>query len=141
MLSSECHLFFFLFIVSFIFFFSSRRRHTRCALVTGVQTCALPICCRAGSVRPAALHRVWRAETGRQRQRRGDREERPGLEEGRNRHGVNLQTHWLTSCKPSVRRDGYGARRAIVIETGRGIPKRGAELGRASCGERVWRNV
>src|SRR3546814_8476717 len=27
----------------FYFFFSSRRRHTRCALVTGVQTCALPI--------------------------------------------------------------------------------------------------
>src|SRR3546814_13634947 len=30
-------------------FFSSRRRHTRCALVTGVQTCALPI-----SASPAA---------------------------------------------------------------------------------------
>src|SRR3546814_8984920 len=29
-----------------IFFFSSRRRHTRCALVTGVQTCALPILVR-----------------------------------------------------------------------------------------------
>src|SRR3546814_6782291 len=27
-----------------VFFFSSRRRHTKCALVTGVQTCALPIC-------------------------------------------------------------------------------------------------
>src|SRR3546814_5814849 len=27
-----------------LFFLSSRRRHTRCALVTGVQTCALPIC-------------------------------------------------------------------------------------------------
>src|SRR3546814_19041315 len=26
-----------------LFFFSSRRRHTKCALVTGVQTCALPI--------------------------------------------------------------------------------------------------
>src|SRR3546814_3550101 len=26
-----------------LFFLSSRRRHTRCALVTGVQTCALPI--------------------------------------------------------------------------------------------------
>src|SRR3546814_6966807 len=26
-----------------VFFFSSRRRHTRCALGTGVQTCALPI--------------------------------------------------------------------------------------------------
>src|SRR3546814_5860344 len=32
----------YLYFVSF--FFSSRRRHTRCALVTGVQTCALPIC-------------------------------------------------------------------------------------------------
>src|SRR3546814_9580424 len=31
-------------IVFVCFFFSSRRRHTRCALVTGVQTCALPIC-------------------------------------------------------------------------------------------------
>src|SRR3546814_6451673 len=30
------------------FFFSSRRRHTRCALVTGVQTCALPISAHNG---------------------------------------------------------------------------------------------
>src|SRR3546814_6431456 len=30
-------------LVNIVFFFSSRRRHTRCALVTGVQTCALPI--------------------------------------------------------------------------------------------------
>src|SRR3546814_17637791 len=34
-----------------MFFFSSRRRHTRCALVTGVQTCALPIC--LGAINPA----------------------------------------------------------------------------------------
>src|SRR3546814_7192451 len=33
------------------FFFSSRRRHTRCALVTGVQTCALPI---SGVLEPLA---------------------------------------------------------------------------------------
>src|SRR3546814_7318921 len=34
----------FIFIYLFyVFFFSSRRLHTRCALVTGVQTCALPI--------------------------------------------------------------------------------------------------
>src|SRR3546814_1227048 len=32
-----------------MFFFSSRRRHTRCALVTGVQTCALPIFLAGGS--------------------------------------------------------------------------------------------
>src|SRR3546814_7155966 len=35
------HIWFVLYLV--VFFFSSRRRHTRCALVTGVQTCALPI--------------------------------------------------------------------------------------------------
>src|SRR3546814_2896377 len=33
-----------------VFVFSSRRRHTRCALVTGVQTCALPICISVGGM-------------------------------------------------------------------------------------------
>src|SRR3546814_2174126 len=32
------------FVLCVFLFFSSRRRHTSCALVTGVQTCALPIC-------------------------------------------------------------------------------------------------
>src|SRR3546814_6195687 len=35
---------------SYYFFFSSRRRHTRCALVTGVQTCALPISARSAAI-------------------------------------------------------------------------------------------
>src|SRR3546814_3554750 len=43
------------------FFFSSRRRQTRCALVTGVQTCALPIC-------EPARQRAWHAHLLRQRQ-------------------------------------------------------------------------
>src|SRR3546814_4551403 len=30
--------------ILFFFFFSCRSRHTSCALLTGVQTCALPIC-------------------------------------------------------------------------------------------------
>src|SRR3546814_2859825 len=38
----------------YVFFFSSRRRHTRCALVTGVQTCALPIC--AERTRALSMH-------------------------------------------------------------------------------------
>src|SRR3546814_5616284 len=38
----------------FLFFFSSRRRHTRCALVTGVQTCALPILLAMVLAAPAA---------------------------------------------------------------------------------------
>src|SRR3546814_6900685 len=33
-----------------MFFFSIRRRHTRCALVTGVQTCALPILLRGSGM-------------------------------------------------------------------------------------------
>src|SRR3546814_1615633 len=37
-----------------VFFVSSRRRHPRCALVTGVQTCALPIC-RAGDAVAVAV--------------------------------------------------------------------------------------
>src|SRR3546814_8953512 len=41
---------FFLFV-----FFSSRRRHTRCALVTGVQTCALPIYSISGDSKLVAL--------------------------------------------------------------------------------------
>src|SRR3546814_8550174 len=62
-----------------LFFFSSRRRHTRCALVTGVQTCALPICCLsetegAGGALPRGVVGGARdtAESGRHRRcRRG----------------------------------------------------------------------
>src|SRR3546814_2073631 len=63
-----------------IYFFSSRRRHTRCALVTGVQTCALPIstrCCLTRSPsafwdcrRTTAPTRVFRS-TKSQADRRG----------------------------------------------------------------------
>src|SRR3546814_15086295 len=55
---SSCILFFYCIrMCSFIvFFFSSRRRHTRCALVTGVQTCALPISKLHGAaIDPAAV--------------------------------------------------------------------------------------
>src|SRR3546814_5526550 len=54
------HSFVFLYIC-FIFFFSSRRRHTRCALVTGVQTCALPIsAAELPGVCPGASRSFWR---------------------------------------------------------------------------------
>src|SRR3546814_3247310 len=47
-----------------IFFFSSRRRHTRCALVTGVQTCALPIWYRYQWIWRGRWLLVARHETG-----------------------------------------------------------------------------
>src|SRR3546814_10262881 len=47
-----------IFCVLILFFFSSRRRHTRCALVTGVQTCALPIFPFAGARFEKRLHDI-----------------------------------------------------------------------------------
>src|SRR3546814_3824283 len=44
-------------LVIFVFF-SSRRRHTRCALVTGVQTCALPISSRLIAFSSASSRRA-----------------------------------------------------------------------------------
>src|SRR3546814_393222 len=41
------------------FFFSSRRRHTRCALVTGVQTCARPIYCHHFGGASTLAENVW----------------------------------------------------------------------------------
>src|SRR3546814_10800239 len=56
--SSLCFMFgVFMFIFCF-FFFSSRRRHTRCALVTGVQTCALPICVNGQPLGGASRYEV-----------------------------------------------------------------------------------
>src|SRR3546814_7453521 len=45
-------------MLSVFFFFSSRRRHTRCALVTGVQTCALPIWLRYSYEKKDFAYRV-----------------------------------------------------------------------------------
>src|SRR3546814_1350738 len=42
-----------------MFFFSSRRRHTRCALVTGVQTCALPILVTEAYQDPTTTDERW----------------------------------------------------------------------------------
>src|SRR3546814_9972306 len=44
------------------FFFSSRRRHTRCALGTGVQTCALPIWHCAEILIHLGYHRMKRVD-------------------------------------------------------------------------------
>src|SRR3546814_15068500 len=48
----------------YVFFFSSRRRHTRCALVTGVQTCALPIFVLPGGKAVGDGLRIFERRTG-----------------------------------------------------------------------------
>src|SRR3546814_1776456 len=50
-----------------IFFFASRRRHTRCALVTGVQTCALPIFKNGAWILSRDWEKVGRYYQGKQR--------------------------------------------------------------------------
>src|SRR3546814_3766410 len=46
-------------VVVFLVFFSSRRRHTRCALVTGFQTRALPISLVTGSIWGKPMWGTW----------------------------------------------------------------------------------
>src|SRR3546814_19719504 len=53
-------------LLNVVFFFSSKRRHTRCALVTGVQTCALPTLVHKDAVEGVdydlkTLTEVWNA--------------------------------------------------------------------------------
>src|SRR3546814_15267380 len=99
------------------FFFSSRRRHTRCALVTGVQTCALPICHRGRQQLPQdrLSARRCRAEV---EVRRGasPRDERAAA-----------------SARPTPP-DTVGS--LVMASTAR-LPK----IGRASCRERVCQYV
>src|SRR3546814_10027551 len=60
-----CTYIFMILVLYFSFFFSSRRRHTRCALVTGVQTCALPISTGPRGVDWRAQRETFVAETDR----------------------------------------------------------------------------
>src|SRR3546814_2951147 len=56
--------------MNLVFFFSSRRRHTRCALVTGVQTCALPICSMTRDALIAAATRLTEIQRKRNTQKK-----------------------------------------------------------------------
>src|SRR3546814_4974481 len=83
--------------LAFFFFFSSRRRHTRCALVTGVQTCALPIC------------------------------------------GSDVSGHFQAGFDVTWELDLFGANRRRLEAARYGMDA--AEIGRASCRERVCQYV
>src|SRR3546814_5711122 len=80
-----------------MFFFSSRRRHTRCALVTGVQTCALPIWLQrhlAGAIQAHVAGLVVGGERlDRKRGRAGEQQQRGGGQEGLV-HAEGLH-HWI----------------------------------------------
>src|SRR3546814_20368713 len=103
----------------FLFFFSSRRRHTRCALVTGVQTCALPISSR------------------------GDRSHR---DRGRTRGQTDQGGAWGESYDHTHRRrPPVGASRGHAAAKTGCKPERGvhrpSQIGRESCRARVCQDV
>src|SRR3546814_14273910 len=106
-----------------IFVFSSRRRHTRCALVTGVQTCALPIYevrRAAGFVRLRRAIEPWK-----------ERGVVPTDDAGDDGFVVDILRIGIDG--------GEFMRRFGQVE--RMDAARGAQIGRASCRERVCQYV
>src|SRR3546814_4760394 len=99
-------------ILCVLFCFSSRRRHTRCALVTGVQTCALPI-----SPTDSVMVAIGKLMP-----------EKPDLILSGVNRGANLGDDVTHSGTVSAAMEGALA----------GIP---ATIGRASCRERVCQYV
>src|SRR3546814_10002034 len=80
-----------------LFFFSSRRRHTRCALVTGVQTCALPI----SAVRPWLESPPFRITTGLVAlgERNRSKKARPDLTSSRRSEERRVGKECVSTCR------------------------------------------
>src|SRR3546814_11754407 len=122
------------------FFFSSRRRHTRCALVTGVQTCALPILStfiirdrERGSISvPRAVIRCPLKSSAKSFD-----------SSGLNRDGTAVSATCKPPCTESLPLANRQLPAASDISSGT-LPIRPAppsKIGRASCGERVCQYV
>src|SRR3546814_14381359 len=121
------------------FFFSSRRRHTRCALVTGVQTCALPI---SGFWRGkrACLSLAFRPYT-------------VGLPNGYRAVEAHLKTSWTEAEGRNMKSLMFAAaiagmmaslpaaaeEREAIGAPGEGPVKINHQIGRATCRDKVGR--
>src|SRR3546814_17331560 len=139
---------FMMLVFSLCFFFSSRRRHTRCALVTGVQTCALPIyqwqgraqqpdlgAClhparqyrRAAPLHPPPQHARAADPAGRDRADRSDRAQRRGgnaVEAPRHRGGDEASPHLDRILDRKSVVEGMMVLVRVAIGGGRNIKKK-----------------
>src|SRR3546814_20033406 len=134
-----------------VFFFSSRRRHTRCALFTGLQTCALPI---SGADTKAASLAIDKALGHRPLGYVIDLRNNGGgllteaisvsdafLDHGeivsqRGREATDIARYYSASAIPGVLTHGL----PLIVLTNDGTAS-ASELGRASCREREWQTV
>src|SRR3546814_9545449 len=102
-----------------LFFFSSTRRHTRCALVTGVQTCALPISVVIGGSDFLVERRKGALSTivAKQQSREAEEAERRALLA---RAGRRRTTRARSAASVLDRkRDGKGKRVSVRVDPGR----------------------
>src|SRR3546814_20244490 len=124
----------------FFFFFSSRRRHTRCALVTGVQTCALPIFANEqyGELRFGRQHTVGQ-QFGSQLEISPWKDMGMGSTfKASDNYQVQNAVNYLS---PSWEGFSFGAGYSFDVVGEQINGSRSPEIGRASCRDRVWRNV
>src|SRR3546814_8657938 len=111
--------------LSCFFFFSSRRRHTRCALVTGVQTCALPICWNHSLAATTLFRSATHPAMGNN-----------GLVGRRaSRLGPNARRAHSTPYRCRAEASFLGSARRPARDSPRD------QIGRASCRERVCQSV
>src|SRR3546814_8660161 len=96
-----------------MFFVSSRRRHTRCALVAGVQTCALPICYRQRRARARLSDGLIALHEGRWLRAQ------KLLEKAADENRVRLPALRAAANAARVRGDDAGAEHLLDLEIGR----------------------
>src|SRR3546814_12154581 len=123
--------------VLFLFFCSSRRRHTRCALVTGVQTCALPIYvdrCTELGVSKLLPTPSWQIDRGRFENFLGKRALALGVDfrdaatvravdlgEGDDEHRVTFERNGTQQAMSSRWGVDAGARAALLNQMGKAL--------------------
>src|SRR3546814_17821440 len=112
-------------------FFSSRRRHTRCALVTGVQTCALPISHRRHRHHPVAT--PGRQDAASRRRRAGFLQKEP---HALYRAGTADRKSVVSGKSVSVRVD-LGGRRIIKKKN---IRENSLQTSCTACSNRISHN-
>src|SRR3546814_4541653 len=114
-------------MVFIFFFFSSRRRHTRCALVTGVQTCALPI----------SLPRIADVLEARQRKLDDDLKKAAALKD----EAAAILAEY-EKMRATAQASAHEALQKAQDEMKGEAERQGkAQIGRASCRERVCQYV